>query len=213
MTRLPGHGAKPSTNGTTSPEERLLRYKKELHQRLITGLDLSALSKLGDDELRQEVRRATEDLCHRSADLLSLSEREWLVSEVLDEAFGLGPLEPLMRDPSVSDILINGPKTVYVERRGRLEKISCSFHDDRHLMQVVQRIVGRTGRRVDETCPMVDARLPDGSRLNAIIPPLALDGILVSIRRFGTRPLLAHDLITNGSMTAEMHQFLSACVQ
>src|SRR5216110_2795240 len=118
-----------------------------------------------------------------------------------------------MHDPTVSDILINGPKTVYVERRGRLEKIACTFHDDRHLLQVVQRIVSRMGRRVDETCPMVDARLPDGSRLNAIIPPLAIDGALVSIRRFGHRPLLSDDLVSNGTMTAEMLKFLAACIE
>src|SRR4029077_18843777 len=157
-------------------DERFLRLKKELHQQLISGMDLAAFGKMGQEELRTEVRRATEALCRRSPDLLNLSERERLVNEVLDETFGLGPLEGLMRDPSITDILINGPKTVYVERKARLERVEVSFHDDRHLIQIVQRIVGRVGRRVDETCPMVDARLADGSRNNAIIAPLALDG-------------------------------------
>ena len=127
--------------------------------------------------------------------MLNLGERERLINEVLDEAFGLGPLEALFRDPTVSDILIKGPKMVYVERRGRLEKTNIAFHDGRHLLQIVQRIAAKVGRRVDETSPMVDARLPDGSRLNAIIAPLALEGPLVSIRRFGSRPLLVSDLL------------------
>src|SRR5262249_61568235 len=140
-------------------------------------------------------------------------ERERLVNEVMDETFGLGPLEPLLRDPTISDILINGPKTVYIERAGRLERVNVAFNDDRHLLQIVQRIAGRVGRRVDETCPMVDARLADGSRVNAVIPPLALDGTLLSIRRFGTRPLLMNDLLAFKSLTPEMVTFLSACIQ
>jgi pilus assembly protein CpaF len=151
-------------------------------------------------------------MCGCFAEVLSGGERERLVAEVLDETFGLGPLEPLVSDPEVSDILINGPKTVYVERRGRLSKVAVAFHDERHLLQVVQRIVARMGRRVDETCPMVDARLPDGSRLNAIIRPLALDGPLVSIRRFGAQPLTIDSLISNRSITEEMRAFLAACV-
>src|SRR5947207_11962351 len=168
---------------------------------------------MGEDALRFEVRRAAEELCRMGSDLLSLQEQERLVNEVLDETFGLGPLEPLMRDTSISDILINGPKTVFIERAGRLEQSEVVFNDERHLLQIVQRIVGRIGRRVDETTPMVDARLPDGSRVNAIIPPLALDGTLVSIRRFGSRPLLASDLVAKKSITADMIRFLSACVQ
>jgi pilus assembly protein CpaF len=194
-------------------EDRFLRHKRELHQQLISSMDLSSIGTVSEEELRVEARRAAEDLCRRSSDLLSLSERERLVNEVLDETFGLGPLEPLMRDPAISDILINGPKTVYVERRGRLEQSSVVFNDEKHLLQIVQRIVSRIGRRVDETTPMVDARLADGSRVNAIIPPLALDGTLVSIRRFGHRPLLINDLVANKAMTKEMVQFLSACVK
>src|SRR6185503_10385322 len=126
---------------------------------------------------------------------------------------GLGPLEPLMADPTVTDILINGHHTVYVERNGVLERAPVTFTDDRHLLNIVQRIVGQAGRRVDETSPMVDSRLPDGSRINAIIPPLALDGAMVSIRRFGAKPIMADDLVRNKSVTVEMVDFLAACVR
>jgi pilus assembly protein CpaF len=214
MSRVQTNGNGAANVNPLTSEERFLRYKKELHQQLIASMDLSAIGTMSEQDLRLEVRRAAEQLCRLSSDLLSLSERERLVNEVLDETFGLGPLEPLMRDPTISDILINGPKTVYVERRGRLEKASIAFNDDRHLLQIIQRIVGRIGRRVDETTPMVDARLPDGSRINAIIPPLALDGALVSIRRFGAQPLLIADLVSKfKAVTAEMVQFLSACVK
>jgi pilus assembly protein CpaF len=176
-------------------------------------MDLSVLGTIGQDRLRAEVRRMAEELCQRRAGLLSRPERDRLIAEVLDETFGLGPLEALMRDPAVSDILINGYDVVYVERNGRLERTDVAFTDARHLLHIIQRIVGQIGRRVDETSPMVDARLPDGSRLNAIIPPLALDGALVSIRRFGARPLTTTDLVARGAMTQEMLRFLSACVQ
>ena len=168
---------------------------------------------MNEDELRLELRRAAEEQVRQGSAMLNLSERERLVSEVIDETFGLGPLEPLMRDPTISDILVNGPKVVYVERKGRLEETNVAFNDNRHLVQIIQRIVGRVGRRVDETCPMVDARLLDGSRVNAIIPPLALDGALLSIRRFGSKPLQIDDLIVHKAVTREMIQFLSACVK
>src|SRR5262249_15842399 len=197
-------------NGAMPAQERFLQYKKELHQQLIASMDLSAIGTMNEQELRLEVRRAAEDLCRRSSDLLSLSEREQLVEEVMDETFGLGPIEPLMRDPSITDILINGPKTVYIERNGRLERAEIAFHDDRHLLQIGGGMAGRVGRRVDETTPMVDARLPDGSRVNAIIPPLALDGTLVSIRRFGARPLLIDDLMAKRALTQDMVRFLAA---
>lgn len=195
--------------------------KRAVHQEVVSTLDLTSLGRLGEDQLHDEVRRQAEGLCLEKCEQLPLEQqsrlsqehRDRLVAEVMDETFGLGPLEPLMADPTVSDILVNGPKTVYVERRGRLERTRVSFLDDRHLMQIVQRIAGQTGRRVDETSPMVDARLPDGSRLNAIIPPLALDGALVSIRRFGATPIGIEDLIEKESITAEMIEFLAACVQ
>jgi pilus assembly protein CpaF len=203
-----------SHNGAVlSAEERFLRHKRDLHRQLITNMDLGAIGTMNEEELRVEVRRAAEDLCRQSADLLNLSERERLVNEVIDETFGLGPLEPLMRDPLITDIMINGPKTAYVERNGRLERVNVAFHDERHLLQIVQRIAGRIGRRVDETSPMVDARLADGSRVNAVIPPLALDGTLLSIRRFGTRPLLIKDLLGFKALTPEMVTFLAACIQ
>jgi pilus assembly protein CpaF len=136
-----------------------------------------------------------------------------LVNEVVDETLGLGPLEPLLRDPTITDILINGPRTVYVERRGRLERTSVTFHDEQHLLEIVQRIASKVGRRLDESSPMVDARLADGSRVNAVIRPLALDGALVSIRRFSAKPLLAADLIARKSVTPEIIEFLAACVK
>jgi pilus assembly protein CpaF len=205
-------------NGHTSAsrpavDDRLLRHKIELHRQLIANMDLSAIGTMDEGELRAEVRRAAEALCRGNAELLSLADRERLVTEVLDETFGLGPLEPLMRDPSISDILVNGPRTVYVERAGQLTRVPVVFNDDRHLVMIIQRIVGRIGRRVDETSPMVDARLPDGSRVNAIIPPLALDGALLSIRRFGARPLMAADLVAKKSIASVMLEFLSACIK
>ncbi|MCE9546738.1 MAG: CpaF family protein [Planctomycetia bacterium] len=199
-------------DGVPQDDGAMSRIKRELHRQVITGMDLSLIGSLQEEDLRQEVRQLAEELCHHRSDLLSLSEREQLVNEVLDEVFGLGPLEPLFRDPDVTDILVNGPNTVYVERNGRLERTKVRFVDSDHVVAIVQRIVGRVGRRIDETTPMVDARLPDGSRLNAIIPPLALDGPLVSVRRFGVRRLGAADLIANNSITQEMMDFLSACV-
>jgi pilus assembly protein CpaF len=193
--------------------EELNRLKAQLHRQMVENMDLSVLATLSREQLRQEVRRVADDLCQRSASLLNKAERERLVNEVLDETFGLGPLEPLMRDPTVTDILINGHNTIYVERNGQLEKAQASFADGQHLMHIIQRIVGQAGRRVDETCPMVDSRLPDGSRINAIIPPLALDGALVSIRRFGVKPIQAADLVNNKSLTVEMMEFLGGCVQ
>jgi pilus assembly protein CpaF len=213
MSRLHANNHDLRYGASSAAQDRLLHYKKELHQQLIAGMDLSAIGTMDEDELRLEVRRVAEELSRKSSDLLSLSEREQLVNEVMDETFGLGPIEPLMRDPNITDILINGPKTVYIERHGRLERADIAFHDHRHLLQIVQRIAGRVGRRVDETSPMVDARLPDGSRVNAIIPPLALDGVLLSIRRFGAQPLLIDDLLAKRALTQEMVKFLAACVK
>src|SRR5215469_4395659 len=192
---------------------RLSRIKRQLHERLITALDLSVVRTMSADELRAQLRRGAEEICGSRSELLSRAERDRLVEELLDETLGLGPLETLMRDPTVSDILINGPNTVYVERRGRLERTPIVFEDEQHLLGVVQRIAARVGRRIDEASPMVDARLPDGSRVNAVLSPIALDGALVSIRRFATRPLMAGDLIAQRSATGEMIAFLAACVQ
>jgi pilus assembly protein CpaF len=168
---------------------------------------------MNDFELRRQLRQGIEELCNYGADLISQADRERLVNEVIDETLGLGPIDPLLRDPTISDILINGPKKVYVERRGRLEPTNVVFHDEQHLLEIVQRIANRVGRHLDESSPMVDARLEDGSRVNAVIRPLAIDGALVSIRRFSARPLLAGDLIARGTLAAEMAEFLTACVQ
>jgi len=187
--------------------------RRDLHTRLICGLDLSSLGSRTDAELREEIRRAAEEFCRQNNLLLNTAERDTLVTEVLDETFGLGPLEILLRDPSISDILINGPHSIFCERSGVLTKSPVTFASEEHLLKIIQRIVSRVGRRVDATSPMVDARLADGSRVNAIIPPLALDGSLVSIRRFPNRPLRAADLIEKKSIAAEMIEFLSAAVR
>lgn len=168
---------------------------------------------MSESDLKREIRLAAEDLSRRNTDLLSQAERERLITEVLDETFGLGPLESLIHDATVSDILINGPDVVYVERNGKLVRSEVQFSSEKHLLQIIQKIVGRVGRRVDESSPMVDARLADGSRFNAIIPPLALDGSLVSIRRFPANPMKAEDLISRRSVTPQMVDFLAACVK
>ncbi len=193
--------------------DRFTHLKREIHKHLIAGMDLSSVGTMDDYELRRELRRGIEELCDVRADLMSQSDRDRLVNEVIDETLGLGPIEPLLRDPTVTDILINGPQTVYVERRGRLERTNVAFHDCQHLVEIVQRVASRMGRRLDESSPMVDARLDDGSRVNAVIAPLALDGALVSIRRFSAKPMLAGDLIARDSVANEMIDFLAACVK
>ncbi len=209
------NGRQPGSNpaGRESGDERFVRLKKEIHKQLVTGLRIPAVNAVNDYELRQELRRGVEQLCHCRGDLMSQEERERLTNEIIDETLGLGPIDPLLRDPTVTDILINGPRMVYVERRGRLERTNVAFHDEQHVLEIVQRIASRVGRRLDESSPMVDARLPDGSRVNAVIRPLALEGALVSIRRFSARPLLAGDLIARRSATSEMIDFLAACVR
>jgi pilus assembly protein CpaF len=207
------HDVATRNNDDRANDDELSRIKRDLHQKVIASMDLSSIGTMHEDDLRFEVRRVAEDLCQRRSDLLSMHDRETLANEVMDEIFGLGPLEPLFRDPDISDILINGPKHVYIERQGKLELSRVTFMDDSHVLSIVQRIAGRVGRRIDEATPMVDARLPDGSRLNAIIPPLALDGPLVSVRRFGTRRLTTDDLLRNVSIVPEMLEFLSACIE
>ena len=193
--------------------ELFQRIRSELHRQVLSKIDLSAIGTMGEQELRVELRIAAERLLARRKDLLNNQERDQIIGEVLDEAFGLGPLEALFKDETISDILINGPKTVYVERAGRLTLSKVKFIDDNHLLRIIQRIVSSVGRRVDETSPMVDARLADGSRLNAVIPPLAVDGPLVSIRRFGSKPLGIKDLLRVDALRPEMVDFLAACVE
>jgi pilus assembly protein CpaF len=192
--------------------QRLQQLKAAIHRRLVETLDLSRLGHWNPDRLRREVRALATRLVQDSPEMLNEVERERLVGEIMDETFGLGPLEGLMADPAVSDILVNGPNAVYIERRGRLEPTDVVFADVPHLMQIIQRIAARIGRRVDELSPMVDARLPDGSRVNAIVPPLALDGPILSIRRFGVR-LTSDDLLDNATLPGEVLQLLRAAVE
>jgi len=190
------------------------RIKDEVHQYVIGTIDLTRLGVMDEEMLRKEIREATEKLLNVRSDLrLRVEHREQIILDVIDETFGFGPLEKLLRDDTISDIMINGAKTIYVERMGLIQKSPVTFANDAHLLKIIQRIVGGVGRRVDETSPMVDARLPDGSRVNAIIPPLALDGPLVSIRRFGKKPLRGEDLVRFHALTEEMLTFLAACAR
>jgi pilus assembly protein CpaF len=203
-----------STLRTTDPQgTNFDKLKQRIHNKLVDKLDLSRVGELEGDKLRREIRLVVEHLCDTQDTLLNRSERERLIEEVLDETFGLGPLEMLLKDPTVSDILINGPKSIYVERRGKMEKTTVAFRDNDHLMQIIDRIISKVGRRVDETCPMVDARMLDGSRFNAIIPPLALDGAAVSIRRFGANPLKLEDLLNYKAFTPEMVMLLEGAIK
>ncbi|HEY3969545.1 MAG TPA: CpaF family protein [Planctomycetaceae bacterium] len=187
--------------------------KTLIHGKLVDKLDLSRLGDLEGDTLRREIRLVVEHLCDTENPLLNRSERERLIEEVLDETFGFGPLEILLKDPTVSDIMINGPKKVFVEKRGRIVRSEVVFRDNQHLLQIIDRIVSKVGRRIDETSPMVDARLPDGSRLNAVIPPLAIDGPSLSIRRFGANPLSLEDLLKFGAFTPEMVMLLEGAIK
>lgn len=187
--------------------------KEHIHGKLVEKLDLTRLSELEGDSLRREIRVVVEHLCDTENPLLNRSERERLVEEVLDEAFGFGPLELLLKEEGVADIMINGPKNVFLEKGGRIVKSDVTFRDNDHLLQILDRIVSKVGRRVDETSPMVDARLPDGSRLNAIIPPLALDGPSLTIRRFGSNPLTLEDLLKFNAFTPEMVMFLEGAMK
>src|SRR5438874_4583079 len=187
--------------------------KRKIHNKLVDKLDLNRVGELQGDVLRREIRLVVEHLCDTEETFLNRAERERLIEEVLDETFGLGPLEFLLKDHTISDILINGPKNIYVERRGKVERTGVEFRDNAHILQIIDRIVSKVGRRVDEVCPMVDARLTDGSRVNAIIPPLALDGAAVSIRRFGSNPLKLEDLLNFKALTPEMVMLLEGSIK
>ena len=207
-----------TTNGSTREPQRAgesayFELKTRIHRQLIERLDLTKLATLPQEAVQQQIQRIVEDMLATDETPLSRQEREQLVVEVQHETFGLGPIEPLMQDPTVSDILVNGPRAVYVERRGRLERTRVIFRDDTHLLQVIERIVSAVGRRVDESSPMVDARLPDGSRVNAIIPPLALDGPVLSIRRFAVDPLKTEDLLELGTWTPALSEIIRAAVK
>src|ERR687892_903693 len=196
-----------------APRPQYLELKANVHRKLLNRLNLEALASAERSRAEAEIRTLLFDLIAEEGTPLSMSEREVILGDVIDEVFGLGPLEPLLRDPGVSDILVNTYQHVYVERSGKLERLPTTFQDDKHLMRVIDRIVSGVGRRVDDSSPMVDARLADGSRVNAIIPPLAVDGPLLSIRRFPAERLKGDDLVTLRALTRPMLDFLSHCVR
>jgi pilus assembly protein CpaF len=195
------------------PRAQYVQLKANVHRKLLNRLNLEALASVDRQRAEGEIRTLVFELMAEENTPVSLAEREQILSDILDEVFGLGPLEPLLRDPSVNDILVNTHKFVYVERSGVLQKVATSFQDDRHLLRVIDRIVSAVGRRVDDSSPMVDARLADGSRVNAIIPPLAVDGPLLSIRRFPKERLKGEDLVAYRAMTRPMLDFLGFCVK
>src|SRR4030088_1254827 len=207
--RLLKAGGRPKTAPT--PEYQELKFS--LHRKLVDKINLDALASIDNQRVRSEVRQALISLIDSEPTLLSSLEKQQISDEVLDEVFGLGPLEPLLQDPTISDILVNTFKQVYIERKGLLELTTVRFRDDQHLLRIIDKIVSQVGRRVDESTPMVDARLSDGSRVNAVIPPLAVDGPLLSIRRFGGSPLQPADLRRNLSMTEGMLELVKACVK
>jgi len=195
-----------------APRPQYIELKANVHRKLLNRLNLEALATADRSRAEAEIRSLLYELIAEEGTPLSMAERDAILGDVLDEVFGLGPLEPILRDPTVSDILINTYKQVYVERHGKLERLPTGFQDDKHLLRVIDRIVSAVGRRVDDSSPMVDARLPDGSRVNAVIPPLAVDGPLLSIRRFPAERLKAEDLISLRAMTRPMLEFLEHCV-
>jgi pilus assembly protein CpaF len=213
LRQRPG-GPAPEVAGAALPEAQVFHdLKTRLHRTVIDSLDLKSLEKLPPDKLREQLRTVIGPILAAANVPLNTAERDVMVQDLLDELTGLGPLEPLLRDGSISDILVNTFSTVYIERGGKLELTTVRFTDNDHLLRIINRIVSRVGRRVDETSPMVDARLPDGSRVNAIIPPLAIDGPILSIRRFGVSPLKARDLVALGTVSPECLAFLAACVK
>ncbi len=186
--------------------------KFTLHRKLLDRVNLEAVSILPDEQMKQEIRTAIASLLDEEETPLSLAERDRIIEEVMHEVFGLGPLEPLLQDHTISDILVTTPRLVYIERNGRLYRTPVEFKDDAHLIRIIEKIVSQVGRRIDESSPMVDARLPDGSRVNAVIPPVAVDGPMLSIRRFGRNPLTAEDLVRNLTLTEGMLELLQAAV-
>jgi pilus assembly protein CpaF len=209
-TALPGSG-----NGTGAEDNGQVSFqemKSRLHRALINRMDLSKLAALLPEQVHAEVSRMAESVLAQEAMPLSSAEKDRLVNDVQHELFGLGPLEPLLKDPTISDILVNSHRRIYVERRGKLEVTNVTFKDDEHLMRVIERIVSSVGRRIDESSPMVDARLQDGSRVNAIIPPLAIDGPVLSIRRFGSEPLRMSALIEHKALTKDIADMLQMCI-
>jgi pilus assembly protein CpaF len=209
LASTPGAPARPRLE---QPRPQYIELKSNVHRKLLNRLNLETLASAERSRAEAEIRSLVFELIAEESIPLSMSERDAILGDIIDEVFGLGPLEPLLRDTSVSDILVNTYRNVYVERAGKLERLPTTFQDDKHLLRVIDRIVSGVGRRVDDSSPMVDARLPDGSRVNAIIPPLAVDGPLLSIRRFPAERLKAEDLVAIRSMTRPMLEFLDHCV-
>jgi pilus assembly protein CpaF len=203
----PGPGAEPA------PAATMPQIKTRVHRRILERLNLSTLDKLGRDEVVATIAKVVQDLVAQEQLPLNQGERELLVRQVVDEIFGLGPLEPLMQDPDIADVLVNTYDQVYIERHGKLTRTDVRFQDDKHLLQVIDRIVSAVGRRIDDSSPMVDARLPDGSRVNAIIPPLAIDGPHLSIRKFKRDALSGEDLLAKNSVSQSMLDLLNGIVR
>jgi pilus assembly protein CpaF len=203
----------PPEKVTGSKFDTYQSLKARIHRKLIDSLDLTNLTIAETDLLRKEIGRIVEGLIAEEGVPLSRAERESLITDIQHETFGLGPLESLLSDPDISDILVNRSNQVYIEKFGKLKKVDLAFRDDNHLLQIIDRIVSKVGRRVDESSPYVDSRLPDGSRVNAIIPPLALDGPVLSIRRFGVNPLKMSDVLNFGSLTQDMALILEGCIK
>src|SRR5688572_17251190 len=206
----PAQNQLPTPPQGPSPSQSV---KIEVHRRLLENMDLAQARRMPREELQRECSRRIDQLLGEQRTPLSLPDKQRLLREVMDEIFGLGPLEELLRDPLITDILVNGPHQIYVEKLGRLHESDQQFRDNDHMIQVIQRIAARIGRRIDESAPMLDARLADGSRVNAIIPPLALDGPAMSVRRFGSIPFDIERLVGVGAITREMSEFLEACVR
>ena len=206
----PAPGAPPKA---PAARQQYLELRANVHRKLLNRLNLEALAQTDRARAEGEIRTLLVQLLGEEGTPISLSERETLFAEILDDVFGLGPLEPLLRDPGISDILVNTYRDVFVERRGQLERVTATFQDDKHLLRVIDRIVSSVGRRIDDSSPMVDARLADGSRVNAIIPPLAVDGPLLSIRRFPAERLRSEELVTLRTLTQPMLDFMAACVK
>jgi pilus assembly protein CpaF len=215
ISAIPGAGARPAVPAARlqAPRGQYVELKANVHRKLLNRLNLEALANADRSRAESEIRTLVGELLAEEGMPLSFGERDVLFTEIMDEVFGLGPLEPLLRDPSISDILVNTYKNVFVERGGMLERVGASFQDDKHLLRVIDRIVSGVGRRIDDSSPMVDARLLDGSRVNAIIPPLAVDGPLLSIRRFPAERLKADDLVGLRALTKPMLDFLTHCVR
>src|SRR5436190_5279253 len=210
---IPIRRPSPGVPSPTQNQERFASLKTRVHQKLLSVLNMDAVKAESRQELRREVQSVLEKILREDHLPISMTERNRLAEEILDEVFGLGPLEPLLKDPTISDILVNTHKHVYIERHGKLLESGIRFQNDRHLMHIIEKIVSSVGRRIDESVPLVDARLPDGSRVNAIIPPLAVDGPSLSIRRFGRKVLTNEELLKNETLTQSMMTFLAACVE